>query len=86
MKSKFVLTKKSMQELISVQKEGFAELSLWSGIIEHCAKRLTNREMIEVYKDLSCQLANMNKDDIPLIFQEMFKEFEVAMQNRGIKI
>lgn len=81
-----------MSEFIEVEGIDYADkrenykLSLYDGIVEHCAKQLSNRQMVEVYKCLCVQLQKLGKEDTPFIFNEMFEEFKIAMKNRGVTI
>ena len=81
-----------MSEFIRVEGIDYADkresysLSLYDGIVEHCAKQLSNKEMVEVYKCLCIQLQKLGKENIPYIFNEMFEEFKIAMKNRGVTI
>ena len=79
-------------EFIEVEGIDYADkrekytLSLYDGIVEHCAKSLTDKEMVEIYKCLCIQLQQLGKENIPYIFNEMFEEFKIAMKNRNISI
>lgn len=74
---------KTHQFSITVTVSGH-ELNLWNGIIEHCAKSLSNSELRAVYQACSKQIASMSSDDIPYTFNEMMNELTEAIINRGV--
>ncbi len=86
MKAYFKVEPVKLLESIKVEDLFDDTYSLWDGIISHCAERLTNRQMIDVYKSLCIWLSKIDKDDIPYIFYKMFDEFKEAMEKRNITI
>jgi hypothetical protein len=90
-KASFVLWHDS-SEYIEVKGIDFEDkredysLHLYDGIIEHCAKKLSNRQMVDVYKGLCIQLQKLGQENTPLIYLKMFEEFKIAMKNRNVSI
>ena len=86
MKAYLTVLRKSQQQCISIDGLYEDTLHLWQGIIPHCAKNLSNKQVVDVHKQLSTQLHKMGKDDTPLVYMEMFEEFKKGMEERKITI
>lgn len=60
--------------------------AIFEGIVEHCMKDLSSREISEVYRQVCVQMNQLGPEDTPLTWHEMFEEFKATMSNRGVKI
>ena len=72
---------KSGQFSIEVTIDGH-ELNLWEGIVEHCAKALSNSELRFVYDSCNKQTQEMGIDNVPLTFKEMLNDLNQVIINR----
>ena len=83
-KAEFVI--RDLQEYIKVIFPSEEEVNLWQGIIAHCAKRLSDNEMKQIYICCKNQLDSMRTSDIPPVYNEMMAELEGTLAERKIKI
>lgn len=57
---------------------------LWDGIVEHCAKALSDNELKTVYDHCNNQLAKMPVGDIPYNFKELMNELRQTVIKRKL--
>ena len=58
--------------------------NLWKGIVEHCAKDLTENELAKIFDDCNNQIKNTDSRDIPLSFRELLSELQQTIINRKV--
>jgi hypothetical protein len=86
MKAELTILEKSQQECIKIIRDSGVEDELWDGIIEHCCKAYSPRQLAEIYRQLCIQLSKLNKDDIPFCYLEMMEEFKEALKNLKVTV
>jgi len=86
MQAELTILEKSQQECIKVIRDNGIEDYLWDGIIEHCCKSYSPRQLSTIYRSLCIQLSKIPKDDIPFCYLEMFEEFKSALKNLNVRI
>ena len=84
MNAKFVRNTRSGQFYIEVEFPNNDKDQLFEGIVEHCAKSLSDNELKTVYAHCNKQLLAMNLTDAPLSFKEMMKELQQTIINRHV--
>ena len=68
---------------INITNDGHED-SLYDGIVEHCAKSLTDSELKIVHMRCIEQLLSMGINDIPYRFKEMMQDLNKAMIHRNL--
>ena len=86
MKAYLTVLPHSQQECINIEGLHKDTYHLWDSIIGHCAKHLSNRQMVDVYKQLCIQLQKIGKNNTPYCYLEMFEEFKKAMKERNVQV
>ena len=86
MKAKLTILEKSNQKCIQIVKDNGVEDELWDGIIEHCSKDYSPRQLADIYRQLCVQLSQMQKEDIPFCYLEMMDEFKAGLINLKVQI
>ena len=68
----------------TIGKEILANYNVWDGIVEHCCKEFSNKQMLDIYEQLECYFVRTSPDDVPIIYREIFQDFKEAMKNRNL--
>jgi len=86
MKAELTILEKSQQECIKIIRDSGEEDRLWDGIIEHCCKKYSPRQLSEIYRQLCIQLSKTPKDEVPFCYLQMFEDFKTALNNLKVQI
>lgn len=76
------LVRKQHVNHIEVTLEEDNTISLFEGIIEHCAQDLSTNELKTAYAQVCKQMSEMKPDDVPLVYKKMISELQAVIVNR----
>lgn len=82
MNAKMVRSEHTGQFYIEVTYPSNFKENLWEGIIDHCAKALSDSELQAVYADCNKQLKEMKPQDVPYLFKQMKRDLRQTIINR----